>query len=427
MAKSSGLYRKWRYRALRAALTAIGIVLLGGSPQSGWTNDGSKPPWGKLSQVDGGVDYYRSFANSLPVNSNFFPIGVWFESVVDSLSASNKDLGVNIFVVVTADSNLSIIRNSGMFAILQQSEFASNEPAVANSSVVGWELHDEIDMQVGIPEADTRLQTILDSLPRDGRLRYNNYGKGVVFWLSEDDAARLVNSYQDVVSADTYWFTDPFIAGASEGGQLLNDGRPLTESQTRRAANYGYTIDRLRRLDGMDVTRRPIWAFVELGWPFSEGPGKGGRAIKPAEMNAAVWHSIIAGARGIVYFNHSFGGPYPSQHVLRDRNYSDIRSAVRETNARIAQLAPVLNAPFALEYVKCDAGIRSMAKYYDNRYYIFSGNTDNETRDATFTVGGAINGVAKVIGEDRSVEIVDGTFTDKFEDGNTIHIYQIDP
>ncbi len=414
-------------RASLSALIAIGMVLLAGPPQPGWTSDASEPPWGKLSQVDGDVDYYGKFANSLPVNSNFFPIGVWFESVVDSLSASNKDLGVNIYVVVTANSNLSIIKDGGMFAILQQSEFAGNEPAVANSSVVGWELHDEIDMQVGIAEAEVRLQTIRTGLPEDGRLRYNNYGKGVMFWLSEDDAARLVNRYQDIVSADTYWFTDPYIAGASEGGQLLNNGRPLTESQTRRAANYGYTIDRLRRLDGMDATRRPIWAFIEVGWPFSEGPGKGGRAIEPAEMNAAVWHSIIAGARGIVYFNHSFGGPYPSQHVLRDRNYAEIRAAVRETNARITQLASVLNTPFVLDYVKCDAGIRSMAKYYDNRYYVFSGNMDNETREATFTVAGAVNGVAKVIGEGRSIQIVEGSFTDKFEDGNAIHIYQINP
>ena len=29
--------------------------------------------------------------------------------------------------------------------------------------------------------------------------------------------------------------------------------------------------------------------------------------IAPEEVRAAVWHSLIAGARGIVYFNHSFG------------------------------------------------------------------------------------------------------------------------
>jgi hypothetical protein len=45
----------------------------------------------------------------------------------------------------------------------------------------------------------------------------------------------------------------------------------------------------------------------------------------------------------------------------------------------------------------------------------------------TCSVAGPPNGVAKVIGEDRSIEIVNGTFADKFEGGNAIHIYQIDP
>ena len=57
---------------------------------------------------------------------------------------------------------------------------------------------------------------------------------------------------------------------------------------------------------------------MEVGWPFTETAAQGGRAIQPAEIKAAVWHSIIAGARGIIYFNHSFGGPNQSSHCLRD-------------------------------------------------------------------------------------------------------------
>jgi hypothetical protein len=33
---------------------------------------------------------------------------------------------------------------------------------------------------------------------------------------------------------------------------------------------------------------------------------QGARAIEPAEVKAAVWHSVIAGARGIIYFNPQF-------------------------------------------------------------------------------------------------------------------------
>ena len=47
---------------------------------------------------------------------------------------------------------------------------------------------------------------------------------------------------------------------------------------------------------------KPVWAVVELGHPFSESDWP---TITPAQVRAAVWQSLIAGARGIVYFNHS--------------------------------------------------------------------------------------------------------------------------
>ena len=87
---------------------------------------------------------------------------------------------------------------------------------------------------------------------------------------------------------------------------------------------------------------KPVWAFVEVGHPFSEADWP---TIRPAEVQAAVWQSLIAGARGIIYFNHTFGGPNQTQHALRDPAYAAIRSAVSATNRRIAALAPVLERP----------------------------------------------------------------------------------
>ena len=50
----------------------------------------------------------------------------------------------------------------------------------------------------------------------------------------------------------------------------------------------------------------PVWNFVELGHPF---PDDQGGTITTQQMRAAVWSSIINGARGIIYFVHNFGGP----------------------------------------------------------------------------------------------------------------------
>jgi hypothetical protein len=379
-----------------------------------------------LRQVDGGPDYYDRFARSLPTGQRYFPIGVWFESVTSQADINlDKQAGLNLYVVLTGNSNLGLIERNGMHAILQQSEWRNNANARNSRAVVGWELADEIDMQRSPIEAFAELSRILASLPLDGRMRYNNYGKGVMFWNSNADAGRYVNDFQHPTSVDTYWFTDPHISGSSEGGKLLNGGHPLTYTQTRRAANYGYTVDRKRWLDHLNGRRKPIWNFIEVGWPFTESAGQGGRAIQPAEVRAAVWHSIIAGARGIIYFNHSFGGPHHTQHALRDPYYANVRAAVKSTNELVTRLAPVLNDKFAHGFVRTNASVRAMAKYHSDQFFIFAGSKENVASTATFRLTGITKGKAKVIGESRTIPIEDGRFSDRFADGNAIHIYRI--
>jgi hypothetical protein len=380
----------------------------------------------QLRNVDGGLEYYSRFSNSLPSDPNYFPLGVWFESVVDRNAHLDKDAGLNLYVVLTADSNLSLVQRNGMRAILQQGEWRTNQAAINSPAVAGWELFDEIDMQQGPGKGYATLKSILAQLPNDGRMRYNNLGKGVMFWETDAQAERFVNGFQYVVSADIYWFTDPNVSGSSEGGKLLNGGRPLTPTQTRRAANYGYTVDRMRALDAMDGQRKPIWNFVEVGWPFTETAAQGARAIQPAEVKAAVWHSIIAGARGIIYFNHSFGGPNQSQHCLREPAYAAVRASIKSTNQLVTQLAPVLNAQFADGFVSAGPSVRTMAKSHDNKYYVFAGSKENAASTPTFSLSGVDSGTATVIGEDRAIPISNGRFLDSFSDGNAIHIYRID-
>ena len=197
-------------------------------------------------------------------------------------------------------------------------------------------------------------------------------------------------------------------------------------AQIRRAANYGYTVDRMRALDAMDGVRRPIWNFVEVGWPYTETAAQGARAIPPAEVRAAVWHSIIAGARGIIYFNHSFGGPNPSQHVparsalcgrARGRkeheptHHTTCASAQRTIRGRLCHRRSIRP---------------DMAKFHQDRYFVFAGSKENRASTPTFSLTGVDSGTATVIGENRTIPISNGRFSDSFADGNAIHIYRID-
>ena len=376
------------------------------------------------------MSYYSRFSHALPSNAGYFPIGVWFQKVLSQREVDlDKDAGLNLYVVLTADSDMSLVRGNGMRAFIHSGE--RTQFSGIGAETAGWELDDEIDMTDGAAACGGRLQAIKDGLPADGRLRYNNYGKGVLLWQTDAEAACFVEA-QDVVSSDLYWFTDPWQLEMVAPPWLPEwdpdaDEEIITGGQVRRAANYGYQVDRMRALDAMDGRRKPIWAFVETGWPFAETAVPGARAIAPAEVRAAVWHSLIAGARGVIYFNHSFGGPCLSHHVLRDVGcYAAVREMVKSVNAQIKTLAPVLNAPTVEGLLSTAADVRTMAKYRGGAFYIFAGSKANARGSAMFVVPCVGNARVTVVDEGRSIPMTAGRFSDSFADGNAIHIYRIE-
>jgi hypothetical protein len=432
----------------RVAATAIGLVLVAGGLAASAPSDPSMTGSPRdtaaarhgghgavLRPVDGGPNYYGRFAHSLPSSPSFFPIGVWFESVTDPSDAQmDKLAGINTYVVLTLDSNLDIVRRAGMFAV----------PYVSGgngSETVGWFLGDEVDMAGGpgsggtsgdgcsqpdSPCGYTMMQQAVDRFPSDDRMRYANYGKGITFWETRSQAAAFVNRYQDVLSADNYWFTDDNICGPSEGATFfpssdLVDGS-LPPSLCHRAANYGLTVSKVRSLES-PAGSKPVWAFVEVGHSASEASGL---SIKPWEIVAAVWSSIIHGARGIVYFNHSFGGPCQTQHALREDCYAAQRAAVTRVNSQISALAPVLNAPFANGVVRSAPGVDTSTKWYDGHFYVLAGSTFSASHTAKFAVSCTGNATVTVLNENRRLRVANGSFSDTFADGNTVHIYRID-
>lgn len=402
-----------------------------------------------LAPVDGGSDYYARFHNELPASASYFPIGVWFESVVSQADVNqDRAAGLNLYVVLTANSNLSLVQANGMRTLLQQDEWRNNAPARASPAASGWVLGDEIDMQLSPAAGYASLNQILGSLPADRRLRYSNYGKGVSFWLTDAEAARYVNDFQNVVSDDNYWFTDENICAGTEGGQLIAGGADLSPAECHRAANYGATVRRLRALES-PAASKPVWAVVELGHPASEDDWP---TITPAQVRAAVWQSLIAGARGIVYFNHSFGGPHQTQHILRDGTaagspYAPIRSVVTATDRQIEGLARVLNSPTVTSGWSQGSGTTAMAKWEaaktsgkkrckskkgkckkksgKRRLYVFAGSAGGQV-EGRFRVPCVGDTRASVVDEHRTVPVRNGSFRDNFADGNAIHIYRID-
>lgn len=382
---------------------------------------GEHPGGVTLRGLDGG-----DYAAGLPNDPAFFPIGVWLEAVHEQGDVdADRAAGLNVYVGITADSDLDLVEASGMHLLAQVDELAgSTSPAVD-----GWLVSDEADMMYGpgwdgwdgtegwntcVPPQDqggecgyTVMQESAGRVP-DRELRYANYGMGVAATNTDAEAAAFVNGdWQDVVSADVYYFTHPEIPAAD-----------------RKGASYGSLIDRVRDLDAIDGARQPVWGFVELGHPFTEDWAP---TITAPEMRSAVWHSIIAGARGIVYFNHSFGGDCSSEHVLRDRCDPAMTPAVTAVNDQIIELAPVLNGPYADGFVSVEEGQAAvMAKRGpDGAWYVFAGADTARGPGGDVTLRVAAGSKVEVLFEGRSLTVRDGRFEDAFADGNAVHIYRV--
>jgi hypothetical protein len=374
----------------------------------------------------GGPAYYARFPAAAAgwTDPRFFPIGVWFESVIQQDNVDlDKAAGLNTYVELTDTSKMALVRSNGMFAIL------SKPLPGYGSETVAWLITDEADMTYGpgsdpwtgrdgwntcIPIQDEHgqcgysvMQALSDRLPKDGRPRYANFGKGVLVWESDAEAERFVNNYTDFTSADLYNYTDPH-----------------QPPEDRRAAQYGALIDRMHKLDATDGNRQPIWAFIEVGHPFTENDAP---TINGDQIAGAVWNSLIHEARGIIYFNHNFGGPCISQHVLRDKCGAAIRPTVTEVNRQITELAPVLSTQ-SYQWTFHPA-LDTMLKEHDGSYYVFTmPGPGSRTGNYTLALPEGVRGThAEVLYENRQVPIGPAGLTDSFDAEYQYHIYRITP
>ena len=140
------------------------------------------------------------------------------------------------------------------------------------------------------------------------------------------------------------------------------------------------------------------------------------------------WHSLIAGARGIIYFQHSFSGPCVNHHVLRDNGcYQAMINTITSVDAQIKSIAPALNGPRLTSGFSASSNVRAVAKWDGQNLYVIAGSAENGGPfQSTFSIPCVGNATATVLGENRTIPVSAGSFSDSFADGNAVHIYRID-
>jgi hypothetical protein len=137
--------------------------------------------------------------------------------------------------------------------------------------------------------------------------------------------------------------------------------------------------------------------------------------VTPAELRAEVWHAVIHGVRGVVYFPQQIG-----EGFRYDATPSGVALEMSQQNRRLNEMGAVLASeanPQALS-VKCEkpleVGWRAAA---DGRSYVIALNfSDAPVVQKRIELGGvgAAATAARVTWESREIAVRGGVLTDDF-------------
>ena len=290
--------------------------------------------------------------------------------------------------------------------VFPQSEWLSRGVSFG-AETAGWMNSDELDMTQG-PSGCQTVQSRNGTFPGDGRLRYANYGKGVAFWQTDAQAACFVNAVD--IALDRHLLVHrPERLWDQRGWTAVN--KPVRGRSTRPSAAAPRTtaaiVNRVRSL----ISPAGVEADVGLrrGRLAVHRDGSPGRSHDRAgQVRAAVWHSLIAGARGIIYFNHSFGGPCITQNVLRSScgGYPAVRAMVTSVNAQIQSIAGALNGPKLTPGSPPARTSGRSAKWDGQNFYVLAGSAENGGPfQGQFSIPCVGNATATVLGENRTIPI----------------------
>lgn len=385
-----------------------------------------------LTQIDGGVGYFSRWPNGFPGSNSFIPIGVYPSQATPSALAGE---GVNFFMPMRneqAGTWCPVWNNpngNDMTAVNAQPGFYAGGSFYQEVDGRNWGTHAAFD--VFGDELDGTSQGFFDCLP--SAITSNNRagswgGLSAPAFLAAESASHAADptrpTYIQVTTSYIDGGSDEFYTNGEKqaicaGADILSfDVYPLV----MRAGEVWDTYDEVEEARGYCRDSRPVMAFTE-----TDHMNGGSVYPQPAQTTAEVWNALIAGARGVEYFDqysditdssYTGAGHYPPGAMY---------DAVKDTDARITALAPVINAPFANGYVSVSPDMSVMAKYFDGHFYIFAIPHADGSRTATFTLAGAPGTTVTVLGENRTLNVSGGVFSDGFANADTVHIYEVNP
>lgn len=356
--------------------------------------------------------------NGPPTDEQYFPIAVWLQNPKNA--ARYKAAGINLYVALwrgPTTNQLAELEKAGVPVICAQNRFGLENKE--NPIIVGWMHGDEPDNAQSLgsgkgygppvpPESILRdyeriraadpTRPVLLNLGQG--VAWDNYiGRGVRRNHPEDYPEYVKGS--DIASFDIY---------------------PAVHDAPEVAGKLEFVAHGVERLVQWTRGEKAVWNCIEC--THIENP-----RIKatPQQVRAEVWMALIHGSRGLIYFVHQFKPAFNEAALLDD---PEMLAAVTAINRQIHELAPVLNSPAVtggatVESSSKEAPISFLAKKNAGATYLFAVNMRNQPTRGTFRVGDLPpSPAAEVLGESRSIPVLQGAFADDFK-SYEVHLYRI--
>jgi hypothetical protein len=312
---------------------------------------------------------------------------------------------------------LAELKRYGMRVVCSQNDVGRKH--LDDPTIVGWMHGDEPDNArslgkgkgYGPPVAPAKVVDDYGRLKKADPARpvLLNLGQGVAWdrWVGRGSRTNHPEDYPeylkgcDIASFDIY---------------------PAVHDHPDVAGKLWLVADGVSRLRKWTDDHKPLWNCIECTHISNPKTGP-----TPRQVKAEVWMSLVRGSRGLIYFAHQFQPKFIEAGLLEDK---EMAVAVGAINKQIRELAPVINSPTVTDAVTVKSSaaavpVEAVVKRRDGATYVFAvGMRDGKTT-ATLTVAGlAVGAKAEVLGEERTVEVREGVFTDEFGAWD-VHLYRI--
>jgi hypothetical protein len=360
----------------------------------------------------------RAAEPTSPLNDpNFFPLAVWLQN--PNNAAKYKAAGINTYVALwrgPTDEQLATLKSHGLYAICSQN--AAGLAHKDDPTIIAWMHNDEPDNAQRIrgekgygppilpskiiedykkrKEADPSRPVLLNL---GQGIAWDNYiGRGVRRNHPEDYPEYVQGC--DIASFDIY---------------------PACHDHPDIAGKLWYVPDGVTRLKKWAGSERRVWNCIECTH-ISNPDAK----ATPHQVKAEVWMSLIRGSQGIIYFVHQFKPTFIEAGLLAD---PEMLVGVTAINKQIRELASVLNSSTVTDAVTVESSlpevpIEALVKRHNSHLYIFTAAMRPGTTTATFNITEPPGARLEVLGENRTLPIYDGKFTDTFQPWD-VHLYRI--